>query len=104
MYLLLSRAVAIFSVRLLVQPGAAALGHAQALAVFDLDSHSGGLAVLGVHEHHVGHVDRPLALDDPSRLLTGSGLGGTLVALDDVEPFNVEPLLLGLHAEHLALL
>src|SRR6185437_5565464 len=47
----------------LVQSGAAALRDAQALAVLDLDSDPGRLAVLGIDQHHIRHVDRPFALD-----------------------------------------
>src|ERR1700752_2580154 len=86
----------------LVQSGAAALGDAQALSVLEFDAHTGGLAVLGVDQHHVGDVERPLALDHPAGLLAGCRLGGALVALDDVEPLDIDPVLLGVDAEHLA--
>src|SRR6202012_4068004 len=106
-YFVLSRAVVgagAVAIVVLIQSGAAALGHAQALPVLNLNADASRLAVLGVDQHHVGDVNRPLALDHAARLLAGRGLGGALVALDDVEALDVDPLLLGLHPQHPAAL
>src|ERR1700744_6283583 len=82
--------------------GAAALGHAQALAIFDLDADPRGLAVLRIDQHHIRHVDRALALDHAATALAGSRLGGALMALDHVQALDGEPLLLGHDGQHRA--
>src|SRR6267142_485476 len=59
------------------------------------------LVAAGIHEHHVGEMDRPLALDDPA---LPDLLGGPLMLLDHVDALHHHPALLGKHAQHLALL
>src|SRR5271166_3289647 len=87
-----------------VQPRARAPGHAHSLAVLALDAHSRGVA-FAVEQHHVGDMDRALALDHASesrfalrawhRLRAG-------VALDHVQVLHVDALPLGLDAQHSA--
>src|SRR5215207_10016133 len=64
-------------------------------------------AVVRVDEHDVGDVDRAFLLDDAADLLGALRVGDlhrALVALDDVQPLDVDALLLGVDAQHLALL
>src|SRR4051794_2313563 len=82
-----------------VDPLPAAAGDAEALAVLARDADPGGLAVLGVEDGHVGHVDRPLLLDDAALL---AHLVGPLVALDDVQALDEDLLLGRVDAEHAA--
>src|ERR1700722_5841830 len=90
-----------------VQSGPAAPGHSVALSVLNLHAQPGRLAPLGVHDHHVGDVDRALLFNHTADLLgplrTGPLLA-LLMALDDVEAFHEEPVLGRLHPEHAALL
>src|SRR4051794_4385016 len=74
---------------------------AVAPAVLAGDAHAGALLGLGVDEHDVADVDGALALDDAGLTLRRVGQRA-LVALDDVQALDVDPLLLGVHAEHLA--
>src|ERR1700674_40453 len=82
-----------------VEPRSGALGHAEALTALALDAHARGLAGLGVDQHHVGDMDRALALDhatDRLGALRVAHLARTRMALDHVQPLDVEALLLGL--------
>src|SRR5262245_59591047 len=77
-------------------------GHPNLLAVGQrLHAHPGGLVAARIHQHHVGKVDRALALDDAA---LPDLLGGALVLLDHVDALHHHPALLGNHAQHLALL
>src|SRR5437588_8524721 len=90
-----------------VQPSPTSPGNSVALAVGDLDAEPGWLAVLGVDHHHVGDVDRSLALDHAAHLLRPLGTGhllGALMALDDVEALDVEAVLARFDAQDLPLL
>src|SRR5579875_501275 len=78
-----------------VQSLPAALGDAQPLAVDELDADTSRPAVLGIDEHHVGDVDRSLTLDHPARGRSAGGLLRALMALDDIEPLDVDLVLLG---------
>src|SRR5690606_30780233 len=80
---------------------AGATGDAEASALADLDPDPGRLAVLGVERHHVGDVDRPLALDHAGRRVRPAG-ARALVALDHVKALDVSPLLRRLDAQHLS--
>src|SRR3712207_5247525 len=84
----------------LVQPVPGLLEHAGALPVLTGDADAAGGVVLGIDQHDVGDVDRALLLHDA----TGFGGAGTraLVALDDVQALDVDPLLLGVHSEDTA--
>src|SRR5260370_27713625 len=66
-----------------------------------LHSDAGRLVAAGVHQHHVGEVDRPLTLDDAA---LPDLLGGLLVLLDQVQTLHHHPALLRNHPQHLALL
>src|SRR5919201_516354 len=86
------------SVQLRVRPP----GHAHALPVLAGDPHARGLLVLGIDEHDVGDVDRAFLLDhaaDRLRPLRAANLLRALVALDDVEALDVDPLLLGVYPQ-----
>src|SRR4029079_9710185 len=66
------------------------------------DADARGLLVLGVDEHDVGDVDGAFLLDhaaDRLRALGAAALLRALVALDDVQALDVDPLLLGVHPE-----
>src|SRR5216683_2986642 len=77
-------------------------GHPDLLAVGQgLHPDARRLVAGGIHQHHVGEVNRPLALDDPA---LPQLLGGLLVLLDHVDALHHHPALLGDHAQHLALL
>src|SRR5882672_7862672 len=77
-------------------------GHPDLLAVGQrLHSDARRLVARGIHQHHVGEVDRPLPLDDPA---LPDLLGGPLVLLDHVDALHHHPALPGDHAQHLALL
>src|SRR3954464_2546168 len=62
---------------------------------------AGRLVVLGIDDRHVGHVDRPLALDHAD-LLVGPAGGRALMALDHVQALDEHTLGRAVHAEHLA--
>src|SRR6266480_765397 len=85
------------SIGSLVQVPSGSRRDALALAAGALDPHPGGLVVLLVEQHHVGDVDRALALDDPAdlaallRVLDGAR---ALVALDHVEALDEDVALL----------
>src|SRR6266446_1665015 len=67
-------------------------GHPDLLAVREsLHSDAGRLAAAGIHQHHVGEVDRPLALDDSA---LPDLLGGLLVLLDQVQALHHHPAFL----------
>src|ERR687887_1280048 len=86
-----------------LRPGA--LGHAAAGAVLAGDADARRLLVLGIDEHDVGDVDRAFLLDHAAHLLGPLGvrhLHGALVALDDVQTLDVDPLLLRVHAQDAA--
>src|SRR3954465_14265576 len=79
--------------------------HPRAPAALAGDPHAGRLLVLRVDEHHVGDVDRAFLLDhaaDRLRPLGAAYLLRALVALDDVQALDVDPGLLGVHAQDLA--
>src|SRR6185503_3514031 len=77
-------------------------GHPDLLAVGQrLHADARRLVAVGIDQHHVGEVDRPLPLDDAA---LPHLLGGLLVLLDPVEALHHHPALLGDHPEHLALL
>src|ERR671916_1309118 len=82
-----------------VDLGARALGHPHALALLGA-AHADArrLVVAGVHQRHVGDVDGALLLDHAHRRVRTAGRRA-LVALDDVQPLHVDPLLLGIDAE-----
>src|SRR5215468_3417125 len=61
----------------------------------------GGLVRLRIHQHHVGQVDRPLALDDAA---LPELLGRALVLLDHVDVLHEHAPLVLEHAQDLALL
>src|SRR5919109_4174260 len=61
------------------------------------------LLVLGVDDRDVGDVDRTLLLDHPDRHVRAAGQRA-LMALDHVQAFHVDPLLLRVGADHLAAL
>src|SRR5918912_2868998 len=82
-----------------LRPGLAR--HAVAHAVLTADADPRGLLRLGIDEHDVADVDRAFALDDAGLALRRLGQR-PLVALDDVQALDVDPLLLGVHPEHLA--
>src|SRR3954452_2700399 len=82
------------------RPGAAR--HPRARATLAGDPHAGGLLVLGVVEHHVGDVDGAFLLDhaaDRLRPLGAANLLRALVALDDVQSLDVDPVLLRVDAQ-----
>src|SRR5262249_6654766 len=61
----------------------------------------GGLVRLRIHQHHVGQVDRSLALDDAA---LPELLGGALVLLDHVDVLHEDAPLVLEHAQDLTLL
>src|SRR5215831_8258775 len=61
----------------------------------------GGLVRLRVHQHHVGQVDRSLALDDAA---LAELLGRALVLLDHVDVLHEDAVLVLEHAQDLAAL
>src|SRR5919112_1699944 len=76
--------------------------HTRARAGLAGDAHAGALLVLGIDEHDVGDVDRGFLLDhaaDRLRALRLADLLRALVALDDVQALDVDPLPLGVHPE-----
>src|SRR5512144_97699 len=88
-----------------VQPRSGAAGDAPAHAVLAHDAHARRLVLLGIDEHHVRDVDRPLALDDAAHglgALRAGHLARPGVALDDVQALDVDPLLARLDAQDLA--
>src|SRR5215218_1285432 len=85
----------------LVDAGAGTACDAEASALADLDADAGRLAVLGVEQHHVGHVDRPLALDHAGDRVGTAGRRA-LVALDDVEALDEDLVLLAIDAQDTA--
>src|SRR5919198_2047451 len=75
---------------------------ALALAALAGDADARALLVLGIDEHDVGDVDRAFLLDhaaDRLRPLRAANLLRALVALDDVEALDVDPLLLGVYPQ-----
>src|SRR5215218_7489881 len=102
-YWVLSRAMAVGSVEL----GLGAARDAAARAALGGHADARRTAVLGVDEHDVGDVDRAFLLDDAADLFGALRVGDlhrALVALDDVQPLDVDALLLRVDAQHLALL
>src|SRR5690242_2676081 len=85
-----------------VQLASRAPRHAHATTVLvATHADAGRLVVLGIHDRHVGDVDRPLALDHADGLVGPAG-GRALVALDHVQALDVDAVLRAVHAEHLA--
>src|SRR4051794_18304003 len=85
-----------------VQLRSGALGDAHAppvLAAADADARR--LVVLGVHDGHVGDVDRALLLDHADLRVRTRGVRA-LVALDHVQAAHVDPVPLGIGADDLA--
>src|SRR6478609_9696539 len=84
-----------------VDAGAGTAGDAEASALVDLDADAGRLLVLRVEQRHVRDVDAALALDH-----AGDGVRTTrrrtLMALDDVEAFDVDTVLGRVDAQHSA--
>src|SRR5215470_1754830 len=56
------------------------------------------LAVLGIGQRQIGHVDGSLFRDDPA--LLGAGL--LLVPLDDIDAAHQRAIVIGMHLDHLA--
>src|SRR3954454_10049366 len=80
-------------------------GDAHALTALAADADAGGLAFLGVEQHHVGDVDRAFLLDhaaDGLGALGAAHLLGPLVALDEVEALDVHAPFLRVDAQDLA--
>src|SRR3954466_1201891 len=78
---------------------------ARARAALAADAHAGALLVLGIDEHDVGDVNRAFLLDHAAdRLgpLRPANLLRALVALHDVQALDVDPVPLGLYAQHRA--
>src|SRR5207247_7853975 len=74
-------------------------------AALAADADARGLLVSGIDEHDVGDVNRAFLLDhaaDALRPLRVANLLRPLVALDQVEALDVDPLLGGVHAHDLA--
>src|SRR5215213_9833675 len=85
-----------------VELRARALGHALARALLGAARpHARRLAVLRVHQRHVGDVEGTLALDH-AHLRVGARGVRALVALDDVDTLDVDPVTTGLDADDLA--
>src|ERR1700751_6062161 len=85
-----------------VQLRSGAPRHAHALALLVAGhAHARRLLGLGVHDRHVGGVDRALLLDHAD-LHVGPAGDGALMALDHVQPLDVDALLLRVDADHLA--
>src|SRR5829696_5821343 len=79
-----------------------ALGHAHALPVLGAaHPDTRRLAVLGVHERHVGHVHRALPFDHADLRIRARGVR-TLMALDHVHAFDVDTVLARLDPDDLA--
>src|SRR3954447_7609361 len=76
-------------------------GDAVAAATLADDPDARPLLGLGVDELDVGDVDGSLALDDAGLDLRGVG-EGALMALDDVDALDADPLLLGVDLQDLA--
>src|SRR5262249_11771448 len=77
----------------------ALLAHAHPPAVGQPpDAGPRGLVALAADQHHVGHMQRPLPLDDAA---LPHLLGGPLVLLDEVHPLHHHPLARGEDDEHL---
>src|SRR5829696_2158717 len=86
---------AMFSVEL----RARALGDPLARALLGAArSHARRLAVLRVHQRHVGDVDGTLALDHADLRVGPRGVRA-LVALDEVDTLDVDPVPAGLDAD-----
>src|ERR1700730_10620394 len=93
-----------------IQSGAGGLGDTKARAALALDANARRPAFV-IQEHHVGDVDRALALDDAAELALRSG-GGRATraplrptgALHHVQALDVQALLRGLHPQHAAAL
>src|SRR3954469_19392323 len=102
-YCVLRRAVwvAASMVLCLVQLRPRRLGHAVAVATLAGDTDARALLRLGIDDLDVADVDGALTLDHAG-LDLGRVRQGALVALDDVDAFDVDPVLLGVHAQHLA--
>src|SRR6202023_3507627 len=78
--------------------GSRALGKSHLLAVrLDLEADTGRLAVLGIGERDIGHVDGELLGDDAALLLRGLAL----VALDHVDAAHHGAVLVRTHLDHL---
>jgi len=60
-------------------------------------SHPGRQIRLRAHDHHIGHMDRRLALYDSALRITGSR---PRVMLAKIDPFHDHPLLVANNAEH----
>src|SRR5215207_5414837 len=79
-----------------------ALGHAHALPVLGAaHPDTRRLAVLGVHECHVGDVHRALPFDHADLRIRARGVR-TLMALDHVHAFDVDTVLARLDPDDLA--
>src|ERR1700739_1526527 len=87
-----------------VPAGSRGLGHALTAAVLALHADTRGLALLGVDQHHVGDVNGALALDHPARRAFSTRVSALRahVALDHVQPLDVDTLLGRLDAQELA--
>src|SRR4051795_6199007 len=85
----------------LVQLRARSLGHAVAAAALAGDADARALLRLRIDDLDVADVDGSLSLDHAGLDLRGVR-EGALMALDDVDALDVDPLLLGVHAQHLA--
>src|SRR5215213_3445133 len=87
----------------LVDVGPGSLRHANTPAVLTPDAHARRLSRLRVDQHHVRDVDRTLGLDDAADLLRALRVAErawTGVALLEVHALDVDPLVLGIGAEH----
>src|SRR4051812_5974070 len=99
LYFSFKRAMSSFSVELRLGTPR----HPVADPVLTGDAHARGLVVLRVDEHDVGDVDGTFLLHDAAGgLHRVGGREGALVALDDVQTVDVDPGLLGVHAQDLA--
>src|SRR5581483_2566578 len=85
-----------------LEPRARAAGDAVTVPVFALDADARSLA-FAVQDHHVGDVDRALALDHAAERRFALRAGDLLragVALDHVQALDVHALVLGVDASH----
>src|SRR4051812_11289456 len=86
-----------------VERGPGPTRHTRAPATLAGDPHARGLLVLGIDEHDVGDVDRAFLLDHAADLLgplRAANLLRALVALDDVEALDKDPVVLRVHPQH----
>src|SRR3954453_9541818 len=85
-----------------VQLRSGAPGHPHAAAVLAAaDPDARGLLVLGVHDRHVGDVDRALLLDHADLRVGPRGVRA-LMALDHVQALDEDPVLARIGAQDLA--